>query len=686
MPNVVAKLPLDSPLWKQLSACYSAENAIAQLREVVATRTLGEAWRELRDEMLHQGSVYGVSSAAISHLVDVAPYLPAESRRELWIDIGFLVTAGADRFPSPRAEGLQEGLTAALGTAGALAVRDFLAHSGSPDDDDCYSALACVALAGHRAARAMWRFPSASSGYVEVACPGCRTRRELDGFADPLALPCPVPAFGPTLGRPGPWREVARAVEQARRDQVLGPGWGRFFDTARRVAQAGVPSNNASHSAVWCLVAAMVATRPDAPASRARTLARLTGHFRCLDCGKAWTIADAMDDKSGAEPVRVAEDQAGNGWVQGALFMAEDNETAGVPSGTVADKVAGFRPALSRKLATAHLTERLLWHTDSDAVDALTVTDTVVVSGGSAGVSLRNLASGAPQGPVLGGTAIAVASLALPDGESVIAASGDDGSLHWWDTSTGQPLDSAPTGSTAPVLSLAPVLMPASGGPSSLAAFRGRTMLAAGDVEGTVRLWDPVTRAPLPVLFERPGRRVVSLTAVNFVNQPPRDGTDLVTVYDDLLVDVWGSASVHGRLSAMAPDPAKLAAAGHQHITAAAVSPRRLGHRRPILLADRNGTVSMWETFGVRLGDPLPPDPANNEVTGIAVLEGPGAAIIVVASSRASGTLRVWEPLLGTATLLPLTVRPRCVLNVGGTLLIGHDGGLLALSLTVTPT
>jgi hypothetical protein len=44
-------------------------------------------------------------------------------------------------------------------------------------------------------------------------------------------------------------------------------------------------------------------------------------------------------------------------------------------------------------------------------------------------------------------------------------------------------------------------------------------MLAAGDAEGTVRLWDPVTRVPLPVLFQRPGRRVESLTAVNFVNQ-----------------------------------------------------------------------------------------------------------------------------------------------------------------------
>jgi hypothetical protein len=39
------------------------------------------------------------------------------SKRDLWIEIGFLVTSGADRFPSPPAPGLQEGLTAALRTA-----------------------------------------------------------------------------------------------------------------------------------------------------------------------------------------------------------------------------------------------------------------------------------------------------------------------------------------------------------------------------------------------------------------------------------------------------------------------------------------------------------------------------------------------------------------------------------------
>src|SRR5262245_8976951 len=86
---VIDKLPLDSPRWNELSACYSSANAIDQLREVVTSRELGEAWRSLCDEILHQGTVYQFSSAVIPHLVEIAPDLPVASRRDLWIELGF---------------------------------------------------------------------------------------------------------------------------------------------------------------------------------------------------------------------------------------------------------------------------------------------------------------------------------------------------------------------------------------------------------------------------------------------------------------------------------------------------------------------------------------------------------------------------------------------------------------------
>lgn len=137
-----------------------------------------------------------------------------------------LVGAGADRFPFPPVEGLQEGFADALKTAETLTVRDFLAGTDSVPDEDCYFALACVALAGHPVGRALWKFPSQSSGSVQVECPGCETVAGIDGFADPMALPCPVPRFG---------------------------------------AARSVPAD-ATRSTAWCLVAAMVATRSAASA------------------------------------------------------------------------------------------------------------------------------------------------------------------------------------------------------------------------------------------------------------------------------------------------------------------------------------------------------------------------------------------------------------------------------------
>jgi hypothetical protein len=191
-----------------------------------------------------------VSSAAIPHLVDVAPYLPAASRRDLWIEIGLLVTAGAGRFGFLSEPGLQEGLTAALRTAETRAVLDFLADSEVTPGDSCYYALACVALAGHRGGRAMWEFLWPGGGYVRVVCPGCDAEYEVDGFADPLAPPCPAPAFISAPGGAAAWEDVAGAIERSGRDQVLGPGWDKFF----RHCRAGCRGRCASASAARCRV------------------------------------------------------------------------------------------------------------------------------------------------------------------------------------------------------------------------------------------------------------------------------------------------------------------------------------------------------------------------------------------------------------------------------------------------
>ena len=427
---MTTKLPLDSPLWNQISACYSVDNAVEQLRTIVTTRDLGDAWDSLRDEMLHQGGVYGVSSAAIPHLVELAPELPPESRAYLWVEMALLVAAGADEFRSPPAPGLQEGVTEALRRAESFALRDFLAATDQPPDTATDFALACVALAGHPVGEVLWESSSLSGGYVHVVCPGCDTASEVDGFGDPLAPPCPPPFLdnpaGLTAGhQAAAWRDVALAVDRAGRDQVLGPGWDGFFDVARQVAESGVPPRTAS-SPVWCLVAAMVATR--SAADWARTLARVSGHFRCLECDEVWAIADIIGGQGRGEAV----------------------DAAAIPPGTVADGVFGFRPAPGRVLRDGHRTLRTLWRLDGGPVDALAVvigTRPAVAVGTDDGIRLWDAISGAPVGASTGkrwaGSASAMASIPLPDGGTVVVVADDSGGLRWWDADTGEMLDSA---------------------------------------------------------------------------------------------------------------------------------------------------------------------------------------------------------------------------------------------------
>ncbi len=667
---MTTKLPLDSPLWSQVSACYSVENAVEQLRTIVTTRELGEAWDSLRDEMLHQGGVYGASSAAIPHLVDLAPELSPQSRAYLWIELAFLVTAGADEFRSPPAPGLQEGVTEALRRAESLALRDFLATTDQPPDTAIDLALACVALAGHAVGEVLWESPSLTSGYVHVVCPGCESGYEVDGFGDPLAPPCPPPLIDNTAGlaaghQAAAWRGVALAVDRAGRDQVLGPGWDGFFEVARRVAESGVAPRTAP-SAVWCLVAAMVATR--SAADWARTLARVSGHFRCLECDEVWAIADIIGGQGG-----------------------EAVDAAAIPPDTVADGVFGFRPAPGRVLREGHRTLRTLWRHDGGPVDALAVVPgsrPVVAVGTDHGIRLWDAISGAPVGwPAdkrWDESASAIASISLSDGRTVVVVADDSGGLRWWDPDTGELLDTT-LSTGAPMGSLAPIFMPANATADTvrwLAALReGRTVLAAGDADGTVRLWDPLIRSVAAEPFRRPGRPVVGLTPADFGDQSPSHGTRLVAVYGDQTVDIWSSTTVHGNRSTMAPGEARLAAIGHERLIGA-VATGDPGHREPFLLSDANGTVSMWTTLGVRQGDPLPADPAHREVVGIATQAAPDGAMLVMTASRADRSLRIWEPARGTVTLLPIDQHPRCLASVGDVLLVGHDGGLVALSLS----
>jgi WD40 repeat protein len=230
------------------------------------------------------------------------------------------------------------------------------------------------------------------------------------------------------------------------------------------------------------------------------------------------------------------------------------------------------------------------------------------------------------------------------------------------------------------------LVMPAENSPlgnttgSWLAPLRdGRTVLVTGSADGTVRLWDPVGRTVLGELFGRPGQPATGMAVVSASDGAPASGPSLVTVYGDRTVDVWSSAAVTGERSTMAPAEEKLSAAGHERVAMVAVAPGCLGSRSPILLGDRNGTVSPWETFGVRLTDPLRPEGDHDEVVAMAAVTLPDGR--VVAATAAGASLRLWDLTMGGVQVTPLDVVPRCLTAIGSQLAVGHDAGVLMISI-----
>jgi hypothetical protein len=546
----------------------------------------------------------------------------------------------------PPGPGLQEGLADSLRLAEQLAVRSFVSTSGSAATDLSYHALACLGLGGHPTGSALWEFFSPGEGYVRVDCLGCGAEWEIDGFGDPLRPPCeppPAPRFAAAPAGSA-WPLLAATLDAG----ALGPGWDGFARVAEALALAAVP-REASNRELWCLVAAMVATKGEI--EWARTLARLVGHFECGDCGEVFALADAVID--------------------------EDIPADAAPPGTVVTADAnGFRPVPG--LSTVdHSVVEPVWRGDGGPVAAVAlVTADVLATGGADGrVTLWDQRRSRPArvGAVTG-----LATLPLPDGSVVLAIGGDSGAVEWWNPSTGRPLGE-PEAGAAPITAMAPIAMPDDRNDRAtgwLAELRdGRVLLATGDTAGAVRLWDPVSRRPLGEVYRREGRPIVALSAVDLRDLPHWDGGDLVALYGDRTVDVWSSAAVFGERSTMAPAAEKLAAAGHERIVAAAFAPRTTGHKIPVLLADRDGTVTRWETFGVRLGDPLPPDPSHGDVVGIAAV-----GDLVVTASAADRNLRLWRPDTGGTRLVALDVTPRCLLGYGSRVAVGHDKGVISLA------
>ncbi|GAA2775068.1 hypothetical protein [Kitasatospora cinereorecta] len=681
-----AKLPLDSPRWSELGGVAVDEvRQVMAAMEAVTADTSGdgsgdgwyEVWRGVADGVMREDIVLDGAYAVLPHVVDTASALPPERFVEFWVDLGFLVTA-AGRRPVPA--DLQAGLDAALRRAERSAVRALLA-ADTPAVECARLALSCVALTGHHIAEVLWRFLDPEETYLVLVCPECDTEIELADFlVDPVRPPFEAPASPDAeadadAGRDGghPWGEVAAAL----RDDALGEGWEPFVRVAREVAAAGVPRET-SGQAVLCLAAAMVAVKGApgwAGAQWARTLMLLTGSHHCPDCEQTWTTADCLvPHPDGARPYSdgpaVRSTLDGNRPAGGGRNrLRRDGNRLLTADGTPGGQVTEF----GAPEATA-----------GEGVNALAVVvrpglPTLVVSAGDSGtLRLWDPADGRLRlGPLTGhpDRVRSLTALALPDGTVLTASGGDTGTVGLWDATTGQPV-LRPVGNwLGEVIGMCAAALP-----------DGRTVLVTATSRGAVRLRDPRTGDPLARLNPQ-GRPITSIAAVPIAADhtliAAADAQGDVHLWDPTVDDPWD------RGAAVPPNARTLGDLRHR-VTAVAAAPTY--GRTLLATGDRNGVVLLWDPeTGLPVGDGLPPDTAGGPVTALTALTLPGRPGVVISGSRQGRSVRIWEPETGAVRRVELDVAVTCLAaaaaaaGTGVEVIVGHDRGVLRLSVTAQP-
>ncbi|WP_333775059.1 WD40 repeat domain-containing protein [Streptomyces sp. IBSBF 3136] len=675
---MIPKLPLDSPRWRGLDGVKVEEVRVLleQLASAAATGG-GDAWRrtwtDLSGGLMDDGVVAEGAYAALPHLVEAAALLPPEQTVDFWVDLGFVVTAD---YRPPVPADLEAGFGAALRLAERAATRSLLA-AGTPGQVCAQLALSCVALAGHHMAEMLWQFPDHRESGLLLSCPACGSDTEMpDLFVDPARPLIEVPLLpDPVHVRQEghPWGEVAAAL----REEALGEGWEPFLRVARDVAVRGVSAETPGQ-AVLCLVAGMVAVRgtPQGAAGElARRLMSLTGHFRCWDCERTWTIADGL-----AEPPEgaLSQHRPDRPWTDSRGSAAGAESAAAGRTGRAATRFRQEENAVVAADGTPW--GRMSVFSDSvpgssGGVDALAVVSrpgrpTLVAGGGDKGaVCLWDVTDGRLVHDPLPGHPDAVRSmttLPLPDGRVLVASGGDSGTIAVWNPLTGQPVREPagdwPGGVTAMCAAVVP---------------DGRTLLVTAPPRGAVRMWEPDSGECVGRLnpYGSPIRSVTAvLISADHALIAASDTAGRVHVWDPAVDDPWDRGAAV-QLSARA-----LADADHRVATVEAVP---TPDRTMLATADDLGVVMLWDlATGAPVGDGLPSSTGTAGPPLITAATPHGGRTVLVAGARHGHRLRVWEPETGAVQHIALDVSLTCLATAGADLIVGHDRGVLSLPLT----